>query len=386
MIAYRPEPLDALLIRDVAEEWHEKGLLFTEKWQAVQARYPAPFYSPNVFVRIGLGAFCLVLLVAVMGLGALVLEPDGEREISLLGLFFGGFCLVLLEFWAIGTARHFGSGIDEMLLYVGVGTIIGSLCNLLPYNADLLAAYAIAWPFLMAGSLRYLDRLMAAAAFICSLGIVLMLVDKIPQAAIYLLPFVGMAFAAGAYLFARQGQQRYDWRHGRGLLLVVEMLALAAFYASGNYYMVQQTAEKTYQMPRPPIGWFFWLFTFTVPLGYIVLGMRRKDRVLMNIGLVALAAALFTFRYYFHVMSLAWAAVAAGAFLFVGAYFSIDYLRKNKGAYGYEPESKKSLLQEIEEQLIEQTVAAQSPPVPRAKTGENFGGGQFGGSGAGGDF
>lgn len=385
MIAYQREGLDALLTRETAREWHENGLLSAEKWQAIQDRYPVGFYMPNVFVRIGLAVFCLVLLLAAMGLAVVLIEPDLNEELSLLGLFGGGLCVALLEWWAVRSARHYGSGIDEMLLYVGVVTILGSIFNLMDYTTDALVYYCIAWPFLVAGAVRYLDRLMTAAAFCCSFGIVALVIDKLPNVAIYLLPFAGMAFSAGAYFFARRGQRRYGWRHGHGLLVVVEILALVAFYFSGNYGMVQQVAEKEYGLMQPPVGWFFWLFTFAVPALYLWQGLRRKERLLLDLGLAAAAAALFTFRHYYHVLPLAWAAVAAGAILFVAAYFSIDYLRKNKGAYTYEPESKTSLLQEIEEQLLEQTIAAQSPPVPPAKP-EGFGGGQFGGGGAGSDF
>lgn len=42
-------------------------------------------------------------------------------------------------------------------------------------------------------------------------------------------------------------------------------------------------------------------------------GLRRKDRHLLDVGLGCIAAAVFTFRFYFHVISLAWAGVIGGA-------------------------------------------------------------------------
>ncbi len=57
MIAYNTTWLDALLTRDVARKWHQKGLLSDEQWKVVQERYQAHFYTPNVFVRIGLAFF-----------------------------------------------------------------------------------------------------------------------------------------------------------------------------------------------------------------------------------------------------------------------------------------------------------------------------------------
>ncbi len=83
-------------------------------------------------------------------------------------------------------------------------------------------------------------------------------------------------------------------------------------------------------------------------------------------------------------MPIAWASAIGGCILFAIAYFSIQYLRKNEGAYTYSEQSGATLLQEIEQQLIEQTIANQPTDAPDKRGA--FGGGQFGGGGASGDF
>jgi len=384
MIAYNTDWLDALLTKDTAQKWHEKGLLSDEKWQAVQEHHPSNFYSPNVFVRIGLAIFTLILLTAAGGLVAIFVEPESDLGFSIFCLFWGVVCIVALEFRVIKPGRHFGSGIDDMLLYVGLWGILVGICYTFNYSTPALVYFVIAWPFLVAGSIRYLDRLMAMAAFVCSLGIVLLVVKEIPRLALYLLPFAGMLSSAAVYLFSKQGQTRYAWRHWHGILLVLELGSLITFYASGNFWVVQQAGLDFFQMEFVPMAWFFWAFTFVVPLVYIFGGLRRKDRHLLDIGLACVAAAVFSFRYYYHVMPLTWAAVICGAVLFLTAYFSIRYLHQNEGAYSYEEDSETSLLQEIEQQLIEQTIVNQPGPTPEKR--ESFGGGQFGGGGAGTDF
>ncbi|MDO8366955.1 MAG: hypothetical protein Q7T20_09175 [Saprospiraceae bacterium] len=384
MIAYNTDWLDALLTKDTARKWHEKGLLSDEKWHIIQERHVSNFYSPNVFIRIGLAIFTLILLLAAGGLVAIVLEPNSDLGLSIFSLFCGAICIVVLEFKVIQPGRHFGSGIDDMLLYVAVWAILLGICNPLHYSTPALVYFSIAWPFLVVGTLRYLDRLMAVAAFICSMGVVLLLVAEIPHLAIYLLPLAGMLSSLGFYIFSKQGQDRFAWRHWHGILLVVELLSLATFYASGNFYVVQQVGVEWFQVEQAPLAWFFWAFTFVVPLVYIFQGVRQKDRHLLDVGLACVAVAVFSFRYYYHVMPLTWAAVIAGAVLFLTAYFSIRYLHRNEGSYSYEADSETSLLQEIEQQLIEQTIVNQ--PGPRPEKRESFGGGQFGGGGAGGEF
>ena len=384
MIAYNQEWLDALLTKDAAREWHKKGLLSDEKWQTIQERRPSNFYSPNVFIRIGLAIFCMILLFAALGLAFMFMTPDSSTGAALFSFFWGAVWIVLLESWAIRSARHFGSGIDDMLLYAGASLMIGSLWNLLPYDSEPLIYCCIAWPFLLAASIRYGDRLAAAATYCCALLIVLLVVNKIPKLALYLLPFAGMAFSAAAWFFARNGQKRYHWRHWSGGLAVVELLALVSFYAGGNYWVVQQAGLELFGLEQAPLAWFFWAFTFSVPALYIFLGLRRKDRFMLDVGLACVAAMVFTYRYYFHVMPLAWAAAIGGAVLLATAYFSIRYLRNHAGAYTYDPGAEKSLLQEAEVQVIAHTVGGQTTAVPVKK--DTFGGGQFGGGGASGEF
>lgn len=384
MIAYNTTWLDALLTKETARKWYGKGLLSEEKWQMIQEKNPSDFYSPNVFLRIGLAIFTLILLISAGGFIGFVLEPSSEMGFSLFSLCCGGICIVVLERRVIQHGRHLKSGIDDMFLYVAIGAFVTGLCSLLHYTTPLWVYYCITWPFLVIGAIRYLDRLVAAAAFLCSLGIVLLLVQEIPNLAIYLLPFAGMLSSGLVFLQARQGLKRYSWRHWHGILQVLTLLSLGTFYASGNFWVVQEASIGIFQMESVPMPWFFWTFTFLVPLGYIFGGLIGKDRALLDVGLGCLTAAVFSFRYYFHVMPLAWAAVIGGVVLFVTAYFSIRYLHQNRGAYVCDEEAETYLLQEIEQQLIEQTIVNQPGPTPDKS--ESFGGGQFGGGGAGGDF
>lgn len=382
MIAYNKDWLDALWIKDNARDWHTEGLLSAERWAAIKTRFSANFYSPNIFIRIGLAIFCSILIMAAMGLLVLIFGIDSN--FAGFAIFWGIACLTFLEVWAIGTARHRASGIDDMLLYFGIGAIVGGIWGILPYSTEPLVYSCIALPFLVAGSIRYIDRLMAAAAFICALFIVLLVVKEIPKLALYLLPLAGMLFSAGAYFFARNGQKRYEWRYWHELLWIVEMLALATFYASGNYWVIQQAGIEMFELEQVPIPWFFWAFTFVVPLAYIFWGLKRHDRLMLDMGLAAVALAVFTFRYFYNVLPIAWAAAIGGAVLFAIAYFSIQYLRKNEGAYTYVEQSDTTLLQEIEQQLIEQTIVNQPTDAPDKRDG--FGGGSFGGGGASGEF
>lgn len=384
MTAYNQEKLDAYQLKDTAQNWHKMGMLSDAEWEKAKALNPVDLYMPNWFVRIGLGIFTLILLQSALGLIWLVFDPGEDESIAVFLLFYGIMSFIALETLIVRRMRHFGSGVDDMTLYFALGLVLAGIFIQMPHSTDTVAYLGIAFPLLLFCTVRYLDRLLAAATFGVALLIILMLEQKSPALAPLLMPVSGILFSLAAYFFARMLQKQERARHWHNVLVVIELLATITFYISGNYWVIQQAGTELFQMESVPMAWFFWIFTFAVPPLYIWQGLRNKDRLLLDIGLACAAAAIFTFRYYFHVLPLDWAAVVGGALLFGLAYFSIRYLRSQTGAYTYEPELKTFWLQELEEQLIEQTIANQ--PTAKPDNSGSFGGGQMGGGGASGEF
>lgn len=168
------------------------------------------------------------------------------------------------------------------------------------------------------------------------------------------------------------------------MLQVVEILSLITLYVSGNYLVIQESADMLFGLPQVPLAWFFWGFTFLMPVGFVYVGLRNKDRILLWMGLGCLGLAVFTFRTYFHVMPLPMASTLAGTFLFAIAYFSIQYLKKGKVTFTYSAEdAQKPFFMEAEGLVVAQTFG-HSTQTPDNNL--NFGGGKFGGGGAGGDY
>ena len=389
-LAYNSAWLDARRMAESAAAWQRVGLLSVGQQQSVAQAYPSGFYTPNVFIRIGLGFFCCVMLTAVQGFVWLFaglfsgFSDDGLLSgVGLLSVLVGGAC-----FWALETLvkhrHHYASGLDDVLLYAALGQTLGGFSAMLPFFDDPLPYLFVSLPALAFCAVRYLDRLLTVLAFGCALGIVLLLTAKVPGIALYLLPFAGMAGSGTVYHFARRGLQRPDWRHWEGCLRVLEVLGLVCFYASGNYWVIGNAAEAFFGLQVVPIGWFFWIFTFAVPAAALYLGIRRKDRVLLWLGLGFVAAAVATFRAYFHVMPLAVAATLGGAVLFAVAYFFVRILKKGRPGYTYEPDRQEEpFLGEAESLVVAQ---AFSGTVRTPDQGVSAGGGRFGGGGAGGEF
>jgi hypothetical protein len=381
MIAYRKDWLDAHNIKVNAFKWYEKGLISNESLSNIKEQNPSDFYSPVMFVCIGLSIFTWIGICAAVGLLALPFMRGNEYS------FFAFICGIILVFALehfIRVKKHFGSGIDDMLLYAAIIAFLMAFSEWIPMGYSQLGFYFAAFPLLLLGSIRYLDRLLTLATACCGFMIIALIVKDIPTYATALMPFVGMVYGGLFYYFSQKMQQQHQFRFWKNNLLTTETFGLILFYISGNYFVVQSVGKELFGLESMPIPWFFWLFTFLVPVLYVYSGLQRKNRLLLTLGLAGLVAAIATFRNYHNVMPLAWAALIGGVVLFLIAYFSIQYLKKNNLVYTFAADDDETMLMRIQEQALYHSMG-NLPQTPQGK-GADFGGGQFGGGGAGGDF
>lgn len=382
LIAYNTNDLNALLITEKAEIWHKRGWLSTDLWTKIKANYPINFYSPNVFMRIGGFIFSVILIIALLGILVLFIGGNMGKQLSILAVLVGFGCMAFLEFMI--KSKHYKSGIDDALLYGGVCLIMGGLMELLDLNPSKLPFYCFFLPFLMIAAIRYVDNLMSLVVYTFALIIVTLTTFKLTSIAALILPFVVMLFALIIYLTIIKMQQNKAFIYWQTNLNTLEALSLITFYASGNYFILQKANDIYFNNPIVAMPYIFWLFTFVIPLLYIYKGLKDKNRLLLSIGLLAIAAGVATFRYYFHVMPMEIAAIIGGVILLSTAYFSIKYLKTHKTPFTYDEEhGDKPFYQHAESLIIAQTFGNSHP-----QEGEKplFGGGDFGGGGGGSEF
>jgi hypothetical protein len=382
LIAYNQDNLNTLIIMDKAKTWHNKQWISNESWNKIKAYYSIHFYSPNVFMRIGGFIFCSILLIAILALLALFAGGQIDKALPFLAFVLGIASIAFLEF-VIKSKNHYKSGIDDALLYGGLSLIIGGLTEILGLNTSELPFYCLFLPILMLAAIRYLDSLITIVAYLFSLAIVILITFKFPSIAPLILSFVIMFFAIMMYLSTIKMQKNNALIFWQNNLNILEGLSLILFYASGNYFILQQANQTYFENPSVAFAPLFWAFTVITPFIYIYQGLKQKNRLLLSIGLLAIAAAVATFRYYFHVMPMEIAAIMAGALLLAMAYFSIKYLKENKTPFTYEEDGDKPFYHQAESLIIAQSFGNQ-----QVTEGEKpvFGGGDFGGGGAGNEF
>jgi peptidoglycan/LPS O-acetylase OafA/YrhL len=121
----------------------------------------------------------------------------------------------------------------------------------------------------------------------------------------------------------------------------------------------------------------FYAFTLCIPLLYIFFGLKKRDRLLLVTGLLALAFSIYTYKHYFSWLTVSQELTLAGALLIALAGIVIRYLRQPRYGISDEPARQRRFSD------LEALVAAQVIQQPAPQDGINFGGGNFGGGGAG---
>jgi hypothetical protein len=376
-------------VRTAASHWQQRGLLTPTQRAAIEVAYAAPYYRPNNWIRVVLFVVTLLGAGTAMASATIITAAElGPVAYALLTLMGHLLALELL----IKNARHYRSGVDNALLY-GALLAWAFLLAYLGRDTDLgsLADFALwRWlvPMLLAllvALVRYADPLVAATSFAAAFAL---LGNVLLQSALglLLLPFGVMAAAIALLLALRQLPTRTDYFYYRSAGLVLRTLGLAVLYLAGNYLVVREgNAEllggggPSAQIPLAPL---FYACTAGIPLGYIGLGLRRHDRLLLTLGLLALAFSLFTLRHYRSLLPPEIAATVGGAVLLLGALAALRYLRTPRHGLTAAADAAATPRFNLEAVVVAQT--AHAPTAPTA--GFEFGGGHSGGGGAEGSY
>lgn len=395
MIIYNKEWLGNLSIHDQINISYEQGDISTDELKKIKERYPVGFYSPNIFMRVGIFLLTLIILGFSIGLLSLITYDLKTLDSPYYLLFLGLITYVALEF-IISTKHHYRSGADDALMWVAAGLFLGTfifLMDEISRSAKLGHQEIFLYGFssLCAGyfTLRFGDALMAIVTILAFLAFICYVWLEIGFYSLQTLPFLMMMISGTIYYVASLLEHRKKYLLYSNCITAVIMISLLLFYLSGNYFVVREMGAElgdgglTASEPIP-FGWFFWLWTFIIPLLYIGFGLKKKNVILLRGGLVLVTAATFTLKNYYYIMPTELLLVWIGIVLIGIAWFTIKYLKTPKSGFTAAQIEDGNVLDKVQaESLIvgETFSGGQSP-----NAGHRMGGGSFGGGGAGSDF
>lgn len=392
MIIYNKEWLANLYVVNRVKADNHAGYISNDELKAVEQKYPVGFYMPGVMVCVGL--FILTCIIAIVGTGLLSLMAYDARLVDKYGwpLFLGICCYIILEV-LVRSKRYFHSGVDNALLYISAGLLCGGFIwfssDLQNDNEDFISAIFV---FVLCTllTLRFADIVAAAFASVSLYTVIFWGWERIGPFGAATMPFIIMLAAAAVYIGTLQISRNLKKYYYGNCLIVVQVISLLTLYAAGNYFVVEQVRNDLRGLNElhntVPLGWFFWMWTFVLPVVYISFGILKKNVILLRTGLVLVAVAVATFRNYYHILPAEVVLTLAGLILLVAAYSIIKYLKTPKHGFTYaEPDEANTFDKLNIEGLIIGEATTHLPP-PAQGHAARFGGGSGGGGGSSGSF
>lgn len=405
MIAYNSTFINNIAVVKKAKQWFAQQLITAEQIKLANNKYHTDFYNPNLFIKIGLFIFTSFVILAALGLFALVCMPlysypNNSNVFAIITcIVFAISCIVALEL-LIKAKLLYRSGIDEALLYAGITFIYFAIKFSFDYSYDYDYSYPhknydliiliIFLPFTIAAAIRYIDSLMSILAIVVLYVICFLSILKMGDVAKLIMPFALMLLSVLFYFIIINKQKQPALLAWKKCLVACQVVAMVVFYMACNYFIIRESSIEYFGLEiQPwediPLAWLFYLLTAIVPIAYIVYGLRKKNKVSLWVGLLFVALSALTFKYYFSLGHPEISLTIAGLLMIAIAYVSIRYLKTDKQGLTYKEEIDEDnfLKSNMEALAIVQSFTQQ--PNNAAKT-EEFGGGEFGGAGSGGNF
>jgi hypothetical protein len=275
--------------------------------------------------------------------------------------------------------HHYKSGVNEALLYHSIGFTAGGAIAI-TQDLSVYLITCICMLCFIAAAIRFIDLLSTMAA-LCCLGyfIFYSLYDAggiIRQ----VIPFAMILFFSGFYFLILNFKKKKENESWEDCLVIAEAFSLLVIYAAGNYLVVRELSVSMMDLQLQegediPFAWLFYILTVAIPIAYLYFGIKNKNIVLVRVSLVAIAFAVFTFKYYFSLGHHEITLTIGGIILIAIAMWLFRYLKTPRNGYTAE-----NILSEkwgganISAFVISQTMGGNKAPE-HLESGGSFGGG-----------
>jgi hypothetical protein len=395
MIIYNKTWLNNLHIQQDAEQLHNAGCLTVDELNAIKVSYPVGFYMPGPFARAGL--FLLTCVGTFFSFGFASLLVSSTNIVDSFGwvLFLGLISTIVLEVM-VKSNNYYKAGINDALLWISFGLLsigCGWMLGADNYQYGQHSYLPTSFYVLIISqyfSLRYANSLMSIISCLSVFAVVFFSWQKAGGFGNATMPFVMMIVAAMIYFQAVALSKKLKHHYYDQCLIMVQIVSLVILYLAGNYFVIGYLNNMLNNVVTdgPPtgikLGPFFWAWTMLLPLLYIIRGVMKKNIMLIRVGLVLFAVAIFTFRTYYHVMSAELAMIIGGIALLALVFVITRYLKIPKHGFTYVDIDNAGDSNLKLEALFTAATLGHSKAAPTQT--DRFGGGNFGGGGSGGGF
>lgn len=390
MIVHDKNLLHNSALADEAENLENGGFISKEQKKIIKRTLPAFNSQSNILVRIGfflLGSFLHSSICGVISLIGFSGASDSFLKVGFFLFAITGFAGAEL----LSSQKYHNHGLDDAFILGGIlnlGIAVTWLTE--HYNTGIVPAIFVAIASIIA-YMRYLHVLSMLVFCFAASAVLFFGMFEIGDIGKTILPFIAMLASAGFYFFTKQRIKNLKESYYYNGLLLANSFCLILFYLSCNYLVVRELSSELLGidvLPGQdiPFSYFFYAFTFIVPIVYLVQSLKTKDRIMLWISFAAIAFTVFTIRFYYSVLPIEAALTIGGLIMSAIAYFSIQKLKNKESGLTFKPDRINHSTAILNAQTLIVASALGVKPEVKTTSPMDFGGGGFSGGGSGESF
>jgi hypothetical protein len=392
---YSASSEETLRARKLLTDWAGEGFLTKPQCEVLEMETVSELRTTNIFLRVVLFLFTLIIVGAAAGLFVVVFRPS-EQTTGVFFLIFAALCYAAAEV-AVSQARLYRYGIEEALAVCSVGFLCAGMQGALfigrPYSQAQFLVPAAGAVF----SLWIWRRFGLPYAFLAAMIFVIFLPGywTSSQSAQHLI--IAAFYATGLVAVASvRSRHRFDYLDEAYSL--VEALLWLGIYLAINLKLLSLDLPARWWIGTPdtsalfpkPFYWGTWVLIWCLPPIVLARGIRQKDRFVIAVGAIVAVLTFISNKPYLGWPRHTWDPMLLGILLTGVAVFLRRWLARGPGGIRHGFTAARLSGKDKNWMSVGSTVGgllSPQPPAPQPTSPDfRFGGGQTGGGGAGGNF
>jgi hypothetical protein len=399
---YSASSEETLRDRKLLADWVGDGFLTKTQYQLLEQEIVSDLRTTNVYLRLVLFLFTLIIVGAAAGLFFVVfLSHPSEQTAGVFFLIFAAVCYAAAEV-AVSQARLYRYGIEEALAVCSVGFLCAGMQAAFfsgsPYSPKPDAVQCLVPAAGAVFSLWIWRRFGLSYAFLAAMIFVVFLpgywtsshsAQHLIVAAFYATGLVAVAPVRSRHRLdyldeAYSLVEAFLWL---GIYLAIN-LKLSSLDLPAQWWSGTRAASEFAR----PFYWTTWVLIWCLPPIVLARGIRQKDRFVIAVGAIVAVLTFVSNKPYLGWPRHTWDPMLLGILLTGLAVFLRRRLARGPGGirYGFTA----ARLSGKDKQWMNVGATVLGPLSPHTLTPDpqpsspdfRFGGGQTGGGGAGGDF
>jgi hypothetical protein len=313
-------------------DWTRAGLLDPSQRARLESELRVDVKRTNVFLRAGLALFTALIVGALVALIVDGLDPRSPTALALATGLPALACIGLAEL-LVGRLRFYRFGVEEALAVAAVFLLSFSVAALVsePQYGLFRAASWIAGLLVgTAGGFGIYRRFgfvyAAIGSMACAAAIPFQM--NLSPAARHALSAATLALV---FVAVRWKRLQYEDDYPGDEYGQLQAAALAGIYIVLNLQLSFDLFDRTPRLGTGAFYWFTYLMTWVLPIVGLRLGIRERDRALMDVSLVMALVTLLTNKPYLGWPRHTWDPVLLGFLLMAVAIVLRRWLSNGPG-------------------------------------------------------